>query len=178
MDIQKIDFVGGYRWEAIKVSPDSGEMYGGFMLPDGSILCIMYQKEALAFAETLTKHMSPAVSVEAENLSTRCAELFSTLRHSTPLEDIANRLDPILQNALDEAKHEAVEEFKSTELLTDKSCIVRFHTPMHKSMMDEFYRVVDDLKMGACIVDLWLYDLHRMFKRHGYELQIREIVGE
>lgn len=50
--------------------------------------------------------------------------------------------------------------------------VIEFHTFKNKALIDDFYRVVADLRDASCIVDLWLMDIAATLDKHGYTMKV------
>lgn len=56
--------------------------------------------------------------------------------------------------------------------------VITFHTPRNKALIEDFYASVKDLREAACIVDLWLMDIHSVLNKHGYEMTITRLSND
>ena len=75
-----------------------------------------------------------------------------------------------------DTKKEAAERWnKRASVQTNepiKLGVIEFHTTKNKALIDDFYRVVTDLRDAGCIVDLWLMDIAATLDKHGYEMKV------
>lgn len=49
---------------------------------------------------------------------------------------------------------------------------IELHTTKNEKLVDEFYQVRDDLTAAGSIVDIWMWDIAAVLKKHGYSLEI------
>lgn len=52
-----------------------------------------------------------------------------------------------------------------------KLSVIEFHEI--PALRERFYAVVDDLRAGGSIVDIWIHDIARVLDEHGYQLTVR-----
>lgn len=51
--------------------------------------------------------------------------------------------------------------------------VIEFHSSsFNPGLIQDFFRVVHDLRDAGCIVDLWLMDIATTLKKYGYEMKI------
>ena len=48
--------------------------------------------------------------------------------------------------------------------------VIEFHS--NAKLRKEFYRITDDLRESASIVDLWLMEIATTLKKFGYDMEI------